>query len=88
MNTPWGELGALDLNDHDLAAEILSADKHQLIEGLVVECLFDQIVANVPAADSQDVIALDVDSVVVNSRQGENHAPTRLLKQKSPLSIR
>src|SRR5580765_6863255 len=48
------------------AAEILSSDKHQLVEGLVVECLFDQIVSSVPVA-SQDVVALDVESVVVDT---------------------
>ncbi|PRP69183.1 hypothetical protein BUE93_18590 [Chromobacterium amazonense] len=56
METPWGQLGSLDLADHELAADILSADKHQLVEGLVVECLFDQIVANVPAVSGQNVI--------------------------------
>jgi hypothetical protein len=69
METPWGELGLLDLSDHELAAEILGADKHQLVEGLVVECLFDQIVAHVPAASGRNVLALDVDSVVVDTRR-------------------
>jgi len=32
----------------------------------VVECLFDQIVSSVPVA-SQDVVALDVESVVVDT---------------------
>lgn len=72
METPWGQLGSLDLADHELAADILSADKHQLVEGLVVECLFDQIVANVPAVSGQNVIALDVDSVVVNTMRKED----------------
>ena len=67
METPWGELSGLNLADHELAADVLSADKHQLVEGLVVECLFDQIVANVPAVSGKDVIALDVDSVVVDT---------------------
>ena len=67
MKTPWGELGDLDLADHDLAADILSADKHQLIEGLVVECLFDQIVSNISSASGKNIIALDVDSVVVDT---------------------
>ncbi|RQS42127.1 hypothetical protein [Burkholderia sp. Bp8990] len=67
MKTPWGTLGDLNLADHDIAIEILSADKHQLVEGLVVECLFDQIVANVPVAGGRNVIALDVDTVVVDT---------------------
>lgn len=69
MHTPWGELKDLDLLDHDLASEILSADKHQLVEGLVVECLFDQIVSNIPATSGRKVIALDVDSVIVDTRR-------------------
>ncbi len=68
MITPWGELSALDLSDHELAATILSADKHQLIEGLTVESLFDQIVASVPSID-QNVLPLDVDSTVVDTRR-------------------
>lgn len=72
METPWGELASLKLTDHDLAEKILSADKHQLVEGLVVECLFDQIVANVPKASGQNVIALDVDSVVVDTMRKDD----------------
>lgn len=68
MITPWGELSTLDLSDHELAATILSADKHQLIEGLAVESLFDQIVASVPSID-RNVIPLDVDSTVVDTRR-------------------
>lgn len=68
MITPWGELASLNLKNHELAATILSADKHQLIEGLVVECLFDQIVDNVSSL-GRNVIALDVDSVVVDTRR-------------------
>lgn len=67
MDTPWGQLNCLDLADHELAYEIIAADKHQLVEGLVVECLFDQYVANVPSVSGEDVIALDVDSVVVDT---------------------
>jgi hypothetical protein len=72
METPWGSLEALDLADHELAAAILSADKHQLAEGLVVECLFDQIVANVAGISGRNIIALDVDSVVVDTRRKED----------------
>jgi hypothetical protein len=72
METPWGLLKNLNLADHELAAEVLSADKHQLVEGLVVECLFDQIVVNVPAVSGQKVIALDVDSVVIDTMRKED----------------
>lgn len=48
MKTPWGNLGELDLDNDSTAELILSADKHTLLEGLIVESLFDQIAANVP----------------------------------------
>lgn len=66
MHTPWGPLAELDLSEHDLAARILAADKHQLVEGLVVECLFDQIVAGIPST-SAEVLALDVETVIVDT---------------------
>lgn len=66
MHTPWGSLAELDLADHDLAARILAADKHQLIEGLVVECLFDQIVSGIPSA-SAEMLPLDVETVIVDT---------------------
>lgn len=69
METPWGRLNDLNLGDHELAADILAADKHQLAEGLVVEALFDQIVANVPAVSGQNIISLDVDSVIVDTKR-------------------
>ncbi|MTV41407.1 hypothetical protein [Duganella radicis] len=68
MITPWGPLAELDLSEHDLAARILAADKHQLVEGLVVECLFDQIVSNIPSYYTQ-VLALDVETVIVDTRR-------------------
>ncbi|AOJ20272.1 hypothetical protein [Burkholderia orbicola] len=72
METPWGRLEDLDLTDHDLAAEILGADKHQLVEGLVVECLFDQIVKKMQTDANQSVLPLDVESVVVDTgRRGD-----------------
>ena len=68
MHTPWGPLAGLDLSGHDLAERILAADKHQLAEGLVVECLFDQIVSSIPATSAQ-VLALDVETVIVDPRR-------------------
>lgn len=67
MQTPWGRLEDLDLTDHDLAAEILAADKHQLVEGLVVECLFDQIVETIPTDAEQRILPVDVESIVVDT---------------------
>ncbi|MBP0598994.1 hypothetical protein J8I26_12805 [Herbaspirillum sp. LeCh32-8] len=71
MKTPWGELRDLDLANHATAAEILSADKHTLLEGLVVESLFDQIVANVPSVSGEKITALDVESVVVDTQRSQ-----------------
>lgn len=76
MQTPWGPLGSLDLSSHDLCLEILSCDKHQLAEGLVVENLFDQIVDGLPDI-LQDAHLLDIDTAVVdthNERIGRWHA--------------
>ncbi|HEY0622782.1 hypothetical protein [Sphingomonas sp.] len=41
MDTPLGALAALDLADGDLCLEILASEKHQLVERLVVESVFD-----------------------------------------------
>lgn len=71
MQTPWGELADLDLSDHELAGRILAADKHQLIEGLVVECLFDQIVQALPACVDRPLALLDVETVVVDSGRND-----------------
>lgn len=67
MHTPWGHLADLNLGDHDRATEILYADKHQLIEGLIVECLFDQIISALPAAATQKCVALDLETIIVDS---------------------
>lgn len=72
METPWGLLKDINLADHEQASTILSADKHQLVEGLVVECLFDQIVENLSAASGRNVITLDVESVIVDSMRNED----------------
>ena len=67
MDTPWGPLAGLKLDDPEEAEKILAADKHQLIEGLVAGSLFDQIVACVPETAEQKIIALDVDSAVIDT---------------------
>lgn len=43
MDTPWGPLAQLDPYDDDLAMRIIAEDKDTLVEGLVVEDLFDQL---------------------------------------------
>jgi hypothetical protein len=70
MDTPWGPLVGLQeqvMSSHEKALEILSADKHQLVEGLVVESIFEQIVSRIPECAGQKVIALDVESIVVDT---------------------
>lgn len=67
MYTPWGNLEDLNLNDRTLAEEILCADKHQLVEGLIVECLFDQFLDSLPTHDSS-VIALNVETVIAQAK--------------------
>lgn len=67
MDTPWGPLASLDPDDRSLAFEILQSDKHQLLEGLVVENTFDQILYPLSVATSQRFISLDVDTVIATT---------------------
>ncbi|MBI4720457.1 MAG: hypothetical protein HY770_04410 [Chitinivibrionia bacterium] len=55
-----------------MAENILSADKHQLVEGLVVESLFDQFVENIPTA-LPEILPLDIETVVTD----RGHEPDR-----------
>ncbi len=68
MQTPWGELRALDLADHELCRTILAGEKHQLAEGLVVEGLFDQIFDDVPA-HLHGAVLLDADTAIVDTQR-------------------
>lgn len=68
METSWGNLYELNINDHKLAESILSLDKHQLIEGLAAECLFDQIMSATPEELDEKVIPLNVDTIIVDTR--------------------
>ncbi|HGM5964152.1 MULTISPECIES: hypothetical protein [Serratia] len=68
METPWGNLNELNINDHEIAESILSLDKHQLIEGLVAECLFDQIMSTAPRL-GEKVISLNVDTIIVDTKR-------------------
>jgi hypothetical protein len=67
MDTPWGPLSTLDPADHELAARILATDKHQLVEGLVVESLFDQIVDALPTSGEALMHVLDIETIVVDT---------------------
>lgn len=68
MKTPWGDLRDLDLSDAQQAETILCGDKHQLVEGLVVECLFDQFLHSL-CADTPGVIALNVETAIAQPRE-------------------
>lgn len=70
MQTPWGPLANLDLNDLKLCQTILASDKHQLAEGLVVERVFDQIFETVPSHLPEANI-LDIETAVVRPENGE-----------------
>ena len=65
MWTPLGPLDTLDLRDHDVCAELLAHDKHQLVEGMVFESVFDQYVAAMEAASSRTVRAIPVETATV-----------------------
>jgi hypothetical protein len=68
MMTPLGVLESLDLTDPKTCFDILSHDKHQVAEGMVVESLFDQIIERIPAAvGGEEVHILDVDTFVVRN---------------------
>lgn len=70
MDTPWGPLAQLDPNDNDLAARIITADKDTLVEGLIVEDLFDQILS---ALADRDVSILDLETAIA-AHNGQRYA--------------
>lgn len=67
MRTPWGELNDLDLSNAMLAEAILCGDKHQLVEGMVVECLFDQFLESL-SAHMPGVTSLNVETAIAQPR--------------------
>lgn len=68
MRTPWGNLDNLDLTDTKLAEAILFGEKHQLVEGMIVECLFDQFLESL-SADMPGVVALNVETAIAQPRK-------------------
>lgn len=68
MRTPWGDLKNLDLSDANLALKILCDEKHQLVEGMIVECLFDQILESL-SAHTPSVVSLNVETVIAHPRK-------------------
>lgn len=69
MQTPWGRPADLDMTDRDLAYEILSFDKHQILEGLVFENTFDQILQPLTETQPPELRRLDIETVVVDARR-------------------
>ena len=65
MWTPVGPVDTLDLRDHELCAELLAHDNHQLVEGIVFESVFDQYVAAIAAASNGTVRAIPVEIATV-----------------------
>ncbi len=63
MRTPWGDLDDLNLSDTKLGEAILCGDKHQLVEGMVVECLFDQFLESL-SVGTPGVVALNVETAI------------------------
>lgn len=68
MDTPWGLLADLNPDDRDLAYRILATDKHQLLEGLVVENTFDQLLQPLCTGSQQNLVQLDVETIIVPIR--------------------
>jgi hypothetical protein len=69
MQTPWGPFRDLDPESREQALSILSADKHQLIEGLVVENTFDQLLSPMTDGDSRRMTPLDIESALIDTRR-------------------
>ncbi|WP_440225326.1 hypothetical protein ACQQ2N_08730 [Dokdonella sp. MW10] len=69
METPWGRLADLDATNRELAFTILSYDKHQLLEGLVVENTFDQILQPLTEAAPTSMQRLDIETIIVDTRR-------------------
>lgn len=65
--TPWGPFSSLDRTDRDLAHEILKWDKHQVLEGMVVERAFDQMLEHAASESNGGLQLLDLETFVVKS---------------------
>lgn len=77
MDTPWGRLKDIDKADRNLALRIISSDKDSLVEGLIVESTFDQILTplitqgtaepGTAELNSTEFALLDVDTIIAGS---------------------
>ena len=65
MQTPFGLLSELDLKKPRTILEILSFDKHQIAEGMIVESIFEQVIDKIPEEiGAQKVSVLDVETYI------------------------
>ena len=75
LTTPLGPLTDLDLLDHDTCALLLSHDKHQLIEGIVFESIFDQYIAAMHRASDGALRPIPVETAIATLPPGDHGAP-------------
>ena len=75
MRTPLGPVDALDLRDHEVCAELLALEKHQLIEGIVFESVFDQHLGAVEAASDGTLRPVHVETAAVRLPSFAHDAP-------------
>jgi hypothetical protein len=64
MDTPWGPLHSLDSEDINLASRIISTDKDTLVEGLIVENTFDQILEPFSHSEPASFSILNIETVI------------------------
>lgn len=73
METPFGSLKDIDLDDARTVYDILAHDKHSVAEGMVVESLFDQIIEHIPkVVEGGSAILLDVETFITRDRENFN----------------
>ena len=75
LTTPLGPLTDLDLLDHDTCALLLSHDKHQLIEGIVFESIFDQYISAMRHASDDALRPVPVETAIAMLPPASDGAP-------------
>lgn len=73
MDTPWGQLHSLATDDLELASRIIATDKDTLVEGLIVENTFDQILESLAASTQHPLTILDIETVIT-AHNGQRQA--------------
>ena len=75
LTTPLGRLADLDLSDHNLCASLLGHEKHQLIEGIVFESVFDQYADAMQQAADGSLRPIPVETVIATLPSAGQAAP-------------